>query len=236
MRERFKPVDKVRVVDIDDGDEQDELGERERHAVGMVGENAGQRPAKHVPHAYVEQWDEEYDRDDETSAHGGGGGLQLFGGRLHMGGAGPGLRTAAMGGVGARIDGRGRVTRAIDSGADVVGGDLCGVVVHQHRAGEQIDRDALDAVELAHGAVYVRLAGGARHATHIEFILSHGFSFLWLGIGIVNLPILYTHTPWGCPVQKEMYDISLQMRVVGWPMNRPNQSSQSVTSSRENDL
>ena len=41
VRERFKPVDKVRVVDVDDGDEQDELGERERHAVGMVGENAG---------------------------------------------------------------------------------------------------------------------------------------------------------------------------------------------------
>ena len=105
VRERFKPVDKVRVVDIDDGDKQDELGEGERHAVGMVGENAGQRPAKHVPHAYVEQWDEEYDRDDETSAHGRGGGLQFFGGRLHMGGAGPGLRTAALGGVGARADG-----------------------------------------------------------------------------------------------------------------------------------
>ena len=41
VHERFKPVDKVRVVDVDDGDEQDELGERERHAVGMVGENAG---------------------------------------------------------------------------------------------------------------------------------------------------------------------------------------------------
>ena len=61
VRERFKPVDKVRVVDIDDGDKQDELGEGERHAVGMVGEDAGQRPAKHVPHAYVEQRDEEYD-------------------------------------------------------------------------------------------------------------------------------------------------------------------------------
>ena len=115
-----------------------------------------------------------------------------------MGGARPGLRTAALGGVGARADGRGRVASAIDSGADVVGGDLRGVVVHQHRAGEQIDRNALDAVELAHGTVHVRLAGGARHATHIELILSHGFSFPWFGIGIVNLPILYTHTPWGC--------------------------------------
>ena len=178
MRERFKPVDKVRVVDIDDGDEQDELGEGERHAVGMVGENAGQRPTKHVSHAYVEQWDEEYDRDDEAGAHGGGGGLQLFGGRLHMGGAGPGLRISALDSVGARADGRGRVARAVDSGADIVGGDLRGVVVHQHGAGEQVDRDALDAVELAHGTVHVRLAGGARHAAHIELILSHGFSFL----------------------------------------------------------
>ena len=94
MHERFKPVYKVRVVDIDDGDEQDELSEGERHAVGMVGEDAGQRPAEHVPHAYVEQWDEKYDRDDEAGAHGRGGGLQLFGWRLHVGGAGPGLRAA----------------------------------------------------------------------------------------------------------------------------------------------
>ena len=178
VRERFKPVDKVRVVDVDDGNEQDELGESERHAVGVVGEDAGQRPAEHVPHAYVEQWDEEDDRDDEAGAHGRGGGLQLFGGRLHMGGAGPGLRTSALDSVGARADGRGRVASAIDGGADVVGGDLRGVIVHQHGTGEQIDRDALDAVELAHGTVYVRLAGGTRHATHIEFILSHGFSFL----------------------------------------------------------
>ena len=53
-----------------------------------------------------------------------------------------------------------------------------GVVVDQHGAGEQVDRDALDAVELADGAVYVCLASGARHATHVERILSHGFSFL----------------------------------------------------------
>ena len=178
MRKRFKPVDKVCVVDVDDGNEQDELGERERHAVGVVGEDAGQWPTEHVPHAYVEQWDEEYDRDDEAGAHGRGGGLQLFGGRLHMGGAGPGLRTSALDSVGARADGRGRVARAVDSGADVVGGDLRRVVVHQHRAGEQIDRDALDAVEFAHGTVHVRLAGGARHAAHVELILSHGFSFL----------------------------------------------------------
>ena len=94
VRERFKPVGKVCVVDVDDGDEQDELGEGERHAVDMVGENAGQRPAEHVSHAYVEQWDEEDDRDDEAGAHGRGGGLQLFGGRLHMGGARPGLCAA----------------------------------------------------------------------------------------------------------------------------------------------
>ena len=87
------------------------------------------------------------------------------------------------------------------------------VLTSTGEAGEQIDRDALDAVELAHGTVHVRLTGGACQATHIEFILSHGFSFLWLGIGIVNLPILYTHTPWGCPVIVGMYDFSLQMRV-----------------------
>ena len=94
MRKRFKPVDKVCVVDVGDGNEQDELGERERHAVGVVGEDAGQWPTEHVPHAYVEQWDEEDDRDDEAGAHGRGGGLQLFGGRLHVGGDGPDLRTA----------------------------------------------------------------------------------------------------------------------------------------------
>ena len=213
MRERFKPIDKVRVVDIDDGDEQDELGEGERHAVGMVGEDAGQWPTEHVPHAYVEQRDEEDDRDDEAGAHGRGGGLQLFGRRLHMRGAGPGLRTSALDSVGARADGRGRVARAVDSGADVVGGDLRGVVVDHHGTGEQVDRDALDAVEFAHGAIHMRLAGGACHAAHVELILSHGFSFLQFGVGIVNLPILYTHTPWGCPVGMKMYDISLQMRV-----------------------
>ena len=95
-----------------------------------------------------------------------------------MGGAGPGLRTSALDSVGAHADGRGRVARAVDSGADVVGGDLRRVVVHQHRAGEQIDRDALDAVELAHGTVHVRLARGARHTAHVKLILSHGFSFL----------------------------------------------------------
>ena len=95
-----------------------------------------------------------------------------------MSGAGPGLRAAVWGGFGARTDGRGRVTRAIDSGADIVGGDLRGVVVDHHGTGEQVDRDALDAVELAHGAVHMRLASGARHAVHVKLILSHGFSFL----------------------------------------------------------
>ena len=61
VHKRLEAVDKVRVVDVDDGDEQDELGERQRHAVGVVGEDAGQRPAEHVPHAYVEQRDEEDD-------------------------------------------------------------------------------------------------------------------------------------------------------------------------------
>ena len=95
-----------------------------------------------------------------------------------MGGAGPGLRAAAWGGIGARVDGRRRVARAVDGGADVVGGDLRRVVVDQHGAGEQVDRDALDAVELADGAVHMRLASGARHAAHVKLILSHGFSFL----------------------------------------------------------
>ena len=178
MHKRLEAVDKVGVVDVDDGNEQDELGERERHAMGVVGEDAGQRPAEHVPHAYVEQRNEEDDRDDEAGAHGGGGDLQLFGGRLYMGGAGPGLRAAARGGFGARADGRCRVAGAVDGGAYVVGGDLRGVIVDQHGAGEQIDCDALDAVELADSAVNVRLAGGARHAAHIKLILSHGFSFL----------------------------------------------------------
>ena len=111
------------------------------------------------------------------------------------------MRVAVWGGFGARTDGRGRVTRAVDGSADIVGGDLRGVIVDQHGAGEQVDRDALDAVDLAHGTVHVRLAGGARHAAHVELILSHAFSFLWFGVGIVNLPILYTHTPWGCLVQ-----------------------------------
>ena len=146
--------------------------------MGVVGEDAGQRPAEHVPHAYVEQWDKEYDRDDEAGAHGRGSGLQLFGRRLHMGGAGPGLRTSALDSVGARADGRGRVARAVDGGADIVGGDLHGVIVHHHGTGEQIDRDALDAVEFAHGAIHMRLASGACHAAHVELILSHGFSFL----------------------------------------------------------
>ena len=61
VHERFEAVDKVRVVDVDDGDEQDELGEGERHAVGVVGEDAGQRPAEHVSHAYVEQRNEKDD-------------------------------------------------------------------------------------------------------------------------------------------------------------------------------
>lgn len=78
MRERLETVDKVRIVDIDDGDEQDELGEGERHAVDVVREDAGQRPAEHVSHAYVEQRNEEGNRDDEAGAHGRGGGLQLL--------------------------------------------------------------------------------------------------------------------------------------------------------------
>ena len=95
-----------------------------------------------------------------------------------MGCARPGLRAAALDSVGARADGRGRVARAIDSGADIVGGDLRGVIVDHHGTGEQVDRDALDAVEFAHGAIHMRLARGARHTAHVELILSHGFSFL----------------------------------------------------------
>ena len=61
VNERLEAVDKVRVVDVDDGDEQDKLGEGERHAVGVVGEDAGQRPAEHMSHAYVEQRNEKDD-------------------------------------------------------------------------------------------------------------------------------------------------------------------------------
>ena len=73
----------------------------------------------------------------------------------------------------------------------------------------------------------MRRLSGARHAAHIEFILSHGLSFLWFAVVIVNLPILYTHTPWGCLVEMKMYDILLLVEVTAGSADR-SQSNVSI--------
>ena len=129
-----------------------------------------------------------------------------------------------------------RAVSKLDGVQSVAVNLLAGSMMVDYDPAQVSPDDICTAVELAYGAVHMRLAGGARHAAHVKLILSHGFSFLWFGVGIVNLPILYTHTPWGCPVQKEMYDIPIQMRVAAGLVHHPHPSSQSVTSSRENDL
>ena len=48
--ERLEPVFEVRVVDVEDGCEQEQLGEREVHDVLGRAEKRRQRPAEHVPH------------------------------------------------------------------------------------------------------------------------------------------------------------------------------------------
>ena len=36
----------------------------------------------------------------------------------------------------------------------------------------------------------------------------------------VNLEILYTHTPWGCPLEIEMYDILVLVEVIARSADR----------------
>ena len=137
----------------------------------VVGEDCGQRPAEHVAHAQIEQRDEEDDGDDQARLHGAGRSFELLGGRLHA-------RCACRGGSdsgGVRERYRScAVAGTVNGAAD----DVCAaggvVVIDGHGTGEQVDRNVRHAGNVFHGALYMRLACRARHASNVEFLVSHG--------------------------------------------------------------
>lgn len=82
MEERLEAVLEVGAVHERDGDDEQELGERQRHGVRGVGEHRRHRPVEHVPHADVEERHPEDERDSKPRPHGVRGGLELLGGGL----------------------------------------------------------------------------------------------------------------------------------------------------------
>ena len=66
---RFEAHTEKLEVHEDDGQQQQELGKREREHVLVAQEDPGQRPAEHMPHRQIEQRDGEAEAHDEAHAN-----------------------------------------------------------------------------------------------------------------------------------------------------------------------
>ena len=184
LPQRLKADDIILAVDIDDGQQQQKLRERERHRVFHTEEARGQRPAHHVAHREIEQRDGEEEREREALFHAAVGLLR---------GAGTACFGGLRGGRAAGLCVQGRaVARLFDRGDDLRGRELGFVVFDDHAVFQQVDRDLLRARLLGHGLFHAAGAGGAAHAGHvIGFLFQFDSSFgtntipLW---GIFDLP------------------------------------------------
>ena len=151
----------VFVVDVHDGQGEQQLGQAEGNRVFQPREEAGEGSAQHVAHGDVEKRDQEHKGPDEAVFHGG----QL---RLHLGLRPLGFSLSRVpsllgqGGTVARVDHR------LD---DAVGGEGALVVVHRHGVGHQADLRLAHGVQLVDGFLYMCRARRAGHAGDIEFLL-----------------------------------------------------------------
>ena len=151
----------VFVVDVHDGQGEQQLGQAEGNRVFQSCEEAGEGSAQHVAHGDVEKRDQEHKGPDEAVLHGGQLGLHLGLRPLRLDlDRFPGL--LRQGSPVARVDHR------LD---DAVGGEGALVVVHRHGVGHQADLRLADGIQLVDGLLYMRRARRAGHAGDVEFLL-----------------------------------------------------------------
>ena len=151
----------VLVVEIHDGQGQQQLREGEGQGVVHAGEKAWQGRAHHVAHGDVEQGDEEGEGPDHPMLHLG----QLAGHHVLLpdGGRG-GPRRLGQGGPVAGV------LHRRDNG--LRGGGVL-VVCHLHGVGQEAHVHLRHPIQPAHRLLHVGGAGGAGHAGHVESLL-HG--------------------------------------------------------------
>ena len=171
--ETLETVGEVRAVLVEDGQQKQQLGEGERHRVHVVCQDFRQRPAKHVPHPDIEEWDQKHDGNDKATAHGIGRGLEPLCGIGH-GGTGKGGRPGPLGSRGATTLGRRRVTSPVNRAADVILGDPRLVEVDRHGGREQVHGNLAHTVDPLDGLLDMGLAGSATHAPNVKLLVRHG--------------------------------------------------------------
>ena len=152
----------VLVVDIHDGQHQQELDEGKGQGVPAVMEEGGEGPAHHMPHGDIEEGDEEAQGDEETALHA----VELL---LHLPGrVRPGVPGA---GGGLRLGQGAAVARRVHGGDDILRRLGRRVVLHRHGPAQQVHIDLADALQLPYCLVHMGGAGGAGHAGDGKFLL-----------------------------------------------------------------
>ena len=141
VEERLEAHAEELEVHEDHGQQEQELGKREREHILMAQEELGQGPSEHVPHGQVEQGDGEHERHDEPHAH---VRRLLCGGVFPRGGRRG--RTTRRAGSGGGLDSRhGSVARLLDCRTDRSERGGIAVVFHLHRVLQQVHHSVLDA-------------------------------------------------------------------------------------------
>ena len=170
LPERPEADDIVLAVDIDDGDEQQKLRERERHRVFHAEEARGQRPTHHVAHRKIEKRDREEQREREALFH-------ALVSLLCGSGAARFRRLRGRRAAGLCVQRR-AVARFFDCGDDLRGRKPGFVIFDDHAVFQQVDCDLLRARLLGDGLFHAAGAGGAAHAGHVVgFLFQFDSSF-----------------------------------------------------------
>ena len=148
----------VFIVDIHDGQYQQELDQSEAEGVSAIVKEMREGPPHHVPHGDIKEREEKAQGDHKSALH-----PQQFG--LYVD-RGSGIRLGAALGGGER----GPVARIIHRGNDGFRTLSARVILHQHGPAQQVDIDGGHARELLHCLGHMGRAGRAGHTGDIEFL------------------------------------------------------------------
>ena len=157
---RFEAHAEKLEVHEDDGQQQQELGEREREHVLMAQENLGQRPAEHMPHRQIEQRDGEAEAYDEAQTYPfrlGGGIVNRAHRLLHAACRRSRLRSRIC-----------AIARLLDRRGNSGKGGSFAIEIHFHAVLQQVDRYRGNARDVRGGLLDTRRACGACHAGYVE--------------------------------------------------------------------
>ena len=151
------------VVEVHDGQGQQQLGEGKGQGVFHPHQESRQGRAHHVSHGDVEQGQQEGEGPDHPVLHL----LQLPGGGVLRTGRGLPLPLPLRQG--------GPVAGALYGIDDALRRDGIFVIGHLHTARQQVHADGGDALHFAHRLLHVGGAGGAGHARHLKGLFHSRF-------------------------------------------------------------